>query len=52
MKGDTAGRDEAMKFAGPSTTEGHAPEDYAVIVEKGQPPAGADPAKIGPGAKP
>lgn len=48
MKGDTNGRDEAMKFAGTSITEGHPPEDYAVIIEKGQPPAGADPTKVGP----
>ncbi|MDB5350927.1 MAG: serine/threonine protein kinase [Planctomycetota bacterium] len=51
MKADTGGRDEVIKFAGPSQGEGKVPEDFAVIVD-GKTATGADPAKVGPGGKP
>ena len=52
MKGDADGRDENIKFASTSTGEGRVPEDFAVIVDPGKPPAGADPTKVGPVTKP
>ena len=52
FKGDMGGRDLAIKFVGSSTSEGHAIEDYGVITETGQSLVGADPSKVGPGAKP
>ncbi len=52
VKNDPGSRDDPLKFSGSSTGEGRVPEDFALTSESDKPPLGADPSKVGPGAKP